>query len=96
MDILTILPNAGVVVAIIALTQVVKTVDKAGLLAGWYVLIPLVLGVALGVPVSFAAGQTMWYQIVLNCFLESAGAAFLWKIGRTVLDNAGPPAGVSQ
>lgn len=83
MDILQYAPHAGVVVGIWILGSILKASPIGPKLNGYVVFMVFALGFLLGIPVSFAIGQSAWYHLIINPFLEGAIAAGVFKLGKT-------------
>lgn len=83
MDILSIGIEAGLVVAIIAITKVITmVVDPKGTLSRWYILIPTVLAVA----VAFIITKPLSLQDVLkNILIYAAVSTYFYKFGKTTV-----------
>lgn len=74
--------DLAIVAAIIALTEVAKSLDPAKKLARFYILIPTILGVAAAFIVS---RPLQWQEVAKNIVLYVGAATYLFKFGKTVV-----------
>jgi len=82
MDLLTAGLNLSVIVAIIAITQVIKTIDMKNVLKQWYVLIPLVLGIIAAI---FMTTPWVWKTFGLNAIIYAGVSSYLYQAGTKLL-----------
>lgn len=91
MDILSFLPHAGAAILIVLFVQALKKIAVvSALFAQWYIALPFALGVAFGIPISFANGQPQWYWLILNPIMEGMGAVALYHVGKKLLPQLFP------
>jgi hypothetical protein len=87
MDLVSLGIDLAVVAGIIALTQVFKSLDKAGKLSRFYVLVPLVLGV---VAAFFVTSPLTWQGVGKNALIYAGVSSYLY-VARQKLTLAGVP-----
>jgi hypothetical protein len=93
MDLLSLGINLSLVGGIIALTQVVKALDKAKKLERFYVLVPLILGVGAAF---FATSPLTWQGVGINAIIYAGVSSYLYvakkklTVGGTSIEDAGP------
>lgn len=82
MDILTLGVNMGVIGAIIALTELVKGLDKENKYTRFYPIIPMVLGT---VAALFKTTPLTWQGYGENWLLYVGLSTYIFKAGKTTL-----------
>lgn len=71
--------NLALIAGIIAITELIKKLDKGGKLSRVYVLIPLVLGIVGAV---FATSPLTWQGVGLNAIIYAGIASYLYNAGK--------------
>ena len=77
--------NAGVIAGIVALTTMIKSLDKNKRLKRFYTLIPFALGILASV---FLTQPFQWQQFGLNCLIYASIASYMYTTGKKVLLGA--------
>lgn len=78
MDLLSAGLNIGIIVGIIAITQVIKKVDAKKKLKKYYVVFPLILGIAASF---FMTNPLEWQGIGLNAMIYAGVSSYLYNSG---------------
>ena len=74
--------NTGIIAAIIALTNVIKGLDKDNKYTRWYLLIPTVLGSAAAL---FQTSPLTWQGYGNNWLIFVGLSIYIFKAGKTTL-----------
>ena len=81
-DLLSLLPHGGAAVLIVLFVQSFKKVPALRLAPQWWVALPFIFGVVLGIPLSFAIGKPEWHWLIVNPLLEGFGAVAVYHLGK--------------
>jgi len=82
MDIMNLAVNTAVIGAIIAVSEVFKSLDTFGKLTRYYIIIPTVLGILAALALS---NPFQWQEIIKQSIIYVGLSTYLFKFGKTTL-----------
>jgi len=84
MDILGLGANTGIIIGIIAITELIKQFDVKKKFSKYYVLIPAILSI---LAAFITTSTSNWKEFIQNIFLYVGVSTYIYKSGKDLIFN---------